>query len=244
MTGEAVLRKSLQILDELQEIDLKIDSFKGEKEGMLQEQALLDGKVAEAESVIAMKNAELATLEEEKLGLEESMAIEAENIARSEGRIKEIKTQKEYQAVSKEITAARKQKAEMEEQILQKIGRIDDLKGEIAGLEENLAALTGNVVEQKTEVQTRIDKLDEGIGRDMATREEIVKSLSPAIIRRYTLLREQRRGLAVAVARGGSCLGCNMNLPPQLYNSLFRCDDLVTCPHCQRMLVLRQEEQK
>jgi uncharacterized protein len=236
------LRKSLQRLDELQEIDLKIDSFKGEKEGMLQEQAHLDGKVAEAESVIAMKNAELATLEEEKAGLEESMAMESENIARSEGRIKEIKTQKEYQAVSKEITAARKQKAEMEEQILQKIGRLDELKGEIAGLEENLEALRGNVAEQKSEVQGRIDKLDEGIVQDTSKREEIIKELSPAIIRRYTLLREQRRGLAVAVAKGGSCLGCNMNLPPQLYNTLFRCDDLVTCPHCQRMLVLRQEE--
>jgi uncharacterized protein len=236
------LRKSLQRLDELQEIDLKIDSFKGEKGGMLQEQAHLDGKVAEAESVIAMKNAELATLEEEKAGLEESMAMEAENIARSEGRIKEIKTQKEYQAVSKEITAARKQKAEMEDQILQKIGRLDELKGEIAGLEENLEALRGNVAEQKAEVQGRIDKLDEGIVQDTTKREEIIKELSPAIIRRYSLLREQRRGLAVAVAKGGSCLGCNMNLPPQLYNTLFRCDDLVTCPHCQRMLVLRQEE--
>ena len=236
------MRKNLQFLDELQEIDLKIDGYKGEKERMLQEQATLDGKVAEAESVIAMKGAELSSLDAEKQGLEESMALEVENIGRSEGRIREIKTQKEYQAVSKEITAARKQKAEMEEQILQKIGLIDELKGEIAGLEETLAALRENVAEQKAAIQSEIDKLEEGIARDMAVREEIVKSLAPAIVRRYTLLREQRRGLAVAVARGGSCLGCNMNLPPQLYNSLFRCDDLVTCPHCQRILVLRLEQ--
>ena len=236
------MRKSLKMLDELQEIDLKIDSFKGEKEGMLQEQALLDGKVAEAESVIALKTAELSALEEEKGALEESLAMEAENIARSEGRIKEIKTQKEYQAVSKEITAARKQKAEMEEQVLQKIGRIEELKGEIAGLEENLAELQGNIGTQKAEVQARIDKLDEGILKDSAAREEIVKTLPASIIRRYTLLRDQRRGLAVAEAKGGSCLGCNMNLPPQLYNTLFRGEELITCPHCQRMLILRQEE--
>lgn len=236
------MRKSLKMLDELQEIDLKIDSFKGEKEGMLQEQALLDSKVAEAESVITVKNAELSSLEEEKGGLEESLAIEAENITRSEGRIKEIKTQKEYQAVSKEITAARKQKAEMEEQVLQKIGRIEELKGEIAGLEENIAALQGNIASQKAEVQVRIDKLDEGILKDSTAREEIVKTLPSSIIRRYTLLREQRRGLAVAAAKGGSCLGCNMNLPPQLYNTLFRGEELITCPHCQRMLILRQEE--
>ena len=169
------------------------------------------------------------------------MAMEVENIARSEGRIKEIKTQKEYQAVSKEITAARKQKAEMEEQILQKIGRFEELKGEIAGLEEDLAALQGNITGQKAEVQARIDTLDAGIVKDNAAREEIVKGLSPSVIRRYSQLREQRRGLAVVEARGGSCLGCNMNLPPQLYNSLFRGDDLITCPHCQRMLILRQE---
>ncbi len=235
------MRKSLKMLDELQEIDLKIDSFKGEKEGMLQELELLDGKIAEAESVIAGKNAELTACEEEKRGLDESLAMEVENIARSEGRIKEIKTQKEYQAVSKEITAARKQKAEMEEQTLQKIGRIDELKGEIAGLEENRVALQATIAEQKAEVQARIDKLEEGIAKDTATRDEIVKGLSSSVVRRYSLLREQRRGLAVAEAKGGSCLGCNMNLPPQLYNSLFRGDDLITCPHCQRILILRQE---
>ena len=236
------MRKSLKMLGELQEIDLKIDSFKGEKEGMQQELDILDGKLAEAESAIAVKNAEMAVSEEEKRGLEESLAMEVENIARSEGRIKEIKTQKEYQAVSKEITVARKQKAEMEEQILQKIGRIDELKSEIAGLEENRAALQANIAEQKAEVQARIDTLEEGIAKDNAVRDEIVKGLPSSVIRRYTLLREQRRGLAVAEAKGGSCLGCNMNLPPQLYNSLFRGDDLITCPHCQRMLLLHQEE--
>jgi len=230
------------LLAELQGIDLKIDSFKGEREGMVQGQDLLDIRVAESESGIALKKAELASVEEEKLGLEEGLALEVENISRSEGRIKEIKTQKEYQAVSKEITAARKQKAEVEEQILQKIARIEELKAEVGGLEENLASLQENVAEQKGEIQAKIDSLDKGIVSDTAAREEIVKGFSSSVIRRYTMLREQRRGLAVADARDGSCLGCNMNLPPQLYNSLFRCDDLITCPHCQRILFLRQEE--
>jgi len=235
------LRKSLKMLDELQEIDLKIDGFKGEREGMLREIDLLDAKVAEAESVVAVRNADLTIVEEEKRGVEEGLEMELENIARAEGRIKEIKTQKEYQAVSKEITAARKQKAEMEDQILRKIARFEELKGEIAGLEENLEELRGNIAGQKGDIQARIDSLDEGIVKDMAAREEIVKGLPASVMRRYNLLREQRRGLAVAEARGGSCLGCNMNLPPQLFNSLFRGDDLITCPHCQRILILRQE---
>jgi uncharacterized protein len=235
------LQKNLKMLDELQEIDLKIDGFKGEKDALLEELTSLDGKVAAAEAGIAEKSNELALFEEEKLALDENLVAETENISRSDARLKEIKTQKEYQAVSKEINTARKLKAELEELALQKIGRIEELKAEIAGLAENLTSLTENIVSQKGEVQAKIDQLEDGIGKDVADREELVKSLPSAMIRRYTLLREQRRGIAVVEAKAGSCLGCNMNLPPQLYNTLFRGDELITCPHCQRILVLRQE---
>lgn len=236
------MRKNLKMLDELQEIDLKIDGFKGEKDALLEELTSLDGKVAAAEAGIAEKSNELVLFEEEKLALDENLAAETENISRSEARLKEIKTQKEYQAVSKEINTARKLKAELEEQALQKIGRIEELKAEIAGLAENLTALKENIAAQKGEVQSKIDQLEDGIGKDVAAREELVKALPAAMIRRYTLLREQRRGIAVVEAKAGSCLGCNMNLPPQLYNTLFRGDELITCPHCQRILVLRQEQ--
>ena len=69
----------------------------------------------------------------------------------------------------------------------------------------------------------------------------IVKELSSSLVRRYTQLRDQRRGQAVAEARDGSCMGCNMQLPPQLYNTLFKGDEMYFCPHCQRILILKQE---
>lgn len=236
------MRKNLKMLDELQEIDLKLDGVKGEKESLLQEIAALDSKVAEAQNGIAGKNADLLALDGEKQVLEETLVTETENIARSEARLKEIKTQKEYQAVSKEISTAKKLMAELEEQILQKISQLDELKSEIAGREENLQALGDNVASQKADLQAKIEQLEAGMVADVAAKESAIKSLPASVMRRYNLLREQRKGLAVVEARDGYCLGCNMNLPPQLYNSLFRGDDLITCPHCQRMLVLRQEE--
>ena len=48
----------------------------------------------------------------------------------------------------------------------------------------------------------------------------------------------------IAEARNGSCLGCNMNLPPQVFNSLYKVDNLVVCPHCQRMLFLRPQAEE
>jgi len=231
----------LTLLDELQAKDLKIDGYKGEKEALQEEIAVLDAKVAEAVSAISQKKEELALLDEEKTKLEEGIAAEQENIKRSETHQKDIKTQKEYQAVSREIATAKKLSAELEEQLLQKIGQAEELTGAISGIEETLSALEQNITLQKDELQGKIDKLREAIGRDIAAREAIVKGLPASVIRRYGMLREQRRGVAVVEARDGSCLGCNMQLPPQLYNSLFRGEELITCPHCQRMLILRQE---
>lgn len=235
------MRKSLTLLDELQQIDLKIDGFNGEKNRLLEEMAKLDTSIEEAEAAISMKNNDLMFAEDERIAIDESLAQEIDNIVRSEQRLKEIKTQKEYQAVSKEITTARKLKSELEEQLAAKLMLLEEQKSEIASLRENLTSLEENIAARKGEVQGAIDRLEEGIAQDITAREEIVKELPASIIRRYAQLREQRRGIAVVEARNGSCLGCNMNLPPQLYNTLFRCDDIIVCPHCQRMLVLRQE---
>lgn len=237
------MRNNLKALYELQEIDLRIDGLDSEKGQLLSEAQALEEKLAEARGKIAARREEVQALEAEKGALEENLASENENIARSEAHLKEIKTQKEYQAVSKEISTAKKQIADIEEQILQKINAIEEIAGDIAAKEATLAELEGNVAVQQGEVQQKVQDLESGIARDAAVREETVKVLPASVMKRYLRLRDQRRGVAVVEAKEGNCMGCNMHLPPQLYNTLFRADEVLTCPHCQRILVLRQEMQ-
>ena len=235
------MRNNLKSLYELQEIDLRIDGLDGEKGQLLGEAQALEAKLAEAREKIAARREEALTLEADKAGLEASLAAETEKIATSESHLKEIKTQKEYQAVSKEISGAKKLIAELEDQILQKINAMEEISAEVAKKQDDLTALEENVALQQGEVQRRVESLDSGIAADVATREQTVKGLPASVMKRYARLRDQRRGVAVVEAREGNCMGCNMHLPPQLYNTLFRADDVITCPHCQRILVMRQE---
>jgi len=237
------LRKNLKVLDGLQELDLKIDALNGDVKSLEDGVAALEAEVAEAEVTIQARNEELAALEEEKRLVEENLVTEGDNIERSEVRLKEIKTQKEYQAVSKEITTAKKLKAELEEQVLHKISLIDGMRSDLNDRQEKLQSLVQNISERKAELQAQIDQLRAAVATETTVREDAVKTLPASVVKRYTLLRQQRRGIAVVEAREGCCSGCHMNLPPQLYNSLYRGDDIITCPHCQRILVMRQEQQ-
>ncbi|WP_088536881.1 zinc ribbon domain-containing protein [Geobacter sp. DSM 9736] len=238
------MRNNLKVLDGLQEIDLRIDALKVDVKGLEDGIAVLERDVAEAQEAVDTRNAALLALEEEKRQLEESVSAESENIVRSEQRLKEIKTQKEYQAVSKEITSAKKLKVELEEQALQKISQIEEVRADLNSRMESIRELEQNVAARKSELQTQIDQLSGTVAEETGARDNAVKTLPSSIVKRYSLLREQRRGLAVVEAREGYCLGCNMNLPPQLYNSLYRGAELITCPHCQRILVLRQDLQQ
>ncbi|MBI1921225.1 MAG: hypothetical protein HYS23_09125 [Geobacter sp.] len=235
------MQKNLVLLEELQRMDLRIDGHNAAKLKLQEEMAALDAKIAEARAAKGEREEALAALEEEKRALEENLETEADNITRSDARLKEIKTQKEYQAVSKEISAARKLKAELEEQVLQRISRIEELRAEITTQEETLGELEKGVDAEKGERQVKIDELDRVNDGDLVEREKVAKGLSASTVKRYEALRERRQGLAVVEARDGSCLGCNMNLPPQTYNNMYKLNELITCPHCQRMLFLRDQ---
>lgn len=237
------MKKKLEMLEELQDVDQLIDTLKAQQNCLQSELSGINEGVESAREDIDALEISLAQLETEKKELDLIHATELENIARSETNMKEIKTNKEFQAVGREITAAKKQIADLEEQLLQKIGQIELINGELTGKKIQLQDLAKNSVLRISEKQAEIDKIQSDINADTVRRENLAKGMSPSLMKKFSILRAQRQGRALAVARDGYCMGCNMHLPPQLYNNLYKHEELLTCPHCQRFLILKLQEQ-
>lgn len=235
------MKKKLDLLEELQGIDQTIDGKMAEQKVFTADIKALEQALATVQCSLAEHQSKMADLRRERADLDAAMHTEQENINRSETNMKEIRTNKEFQAIGREITAARKQVSDLEEQQLQIDTRIEELQATIDACESELATLSDSTKNGCDEKQAAIAVLQGIIDAATAKRDVIVKELSSSLVRRYTQLRDQRRGQAVAEARDGSCMGCNMQLPPQLYNTLFRGDEMYFCPHCQRILVLKQE---
>ncbi|MDD2273118.1 MAG: C4-type zinc ribbon domain-containing protein [Desulfuromonadaceae bacterium] len=237
------MKKKLDMLEELQEVDQLIDTLKASQSGLQAELSGINQGVDAAREEVEAIEARLAQCEAEKSGMESTHAAELENISRSETNMKEIKTNKEFQAIGREITAARKQLTDIEEQLLQKISLIEELSSELAAKKGRCAELTENSAQRIVEKQAEIDKIQSDINADIERRESVAKEMPASLVKKFTILREQRRGRALAIARDGYCMGCNMHLPPQLYNNLYKYEELLTCPHCQRILILKLQQQ-
>jgi uncharacterized protein len=236
------VRDKLMVLEDLQELDLKSDGSQARIQDALSEIEALDGRLQEVTTAVEAKSGEIETLESERKSLEENLSVENANITRSEANLKGITTQKEYQAVNKEIASAKKLITELEDQILQKITRLDELKVELAAMQADLATLDQNLGSQKDVIQARIKSEEASVASDAKVRAERIKAIPASMLKRYEKLREARRGIAVVEARDGGCLGCNMQIPPQMYNNLYRGEELITCPHCSRILVLKVDQ--
>ena len=237
------MKKKLDMLEEMQEVDQKIDALKVAQSGLLAELSGINQGVDAAREEIDGLEATLALRESEKSELEVTHAAELENIARSETNMKEIKTNKEFQAVGREITAARKQVTDIEEQLLQKISQIEELSAELVAKKSRCDELAENSAQHIVAKQAEIDTIQSDIDADIERRESVAKELPASLVKKFTILREQRRGQALAIARDGYCMGCNMHLPPQLYNNLYKYEELLACPHCQRILILKLQQQ-
>jgi uncharacterized protein len=237
------LKKKLDMLEELQEVDQRIDALKANQSELQAELSGINQGVDATLEEVALLETRLAQLEAEKGELEATHAAELENITRSETNMKEIKTNKEFQAVGREITAARKQVTDLEDQLLQKITQIEELSGELATKKSQGDELAENSAQRIVAKQAEIDKIQSNIDADIVRRESVAKGLPASLVKKFTILREQRRGHALAIARDGYCMGCNMHLPPQLFNNLYKYEELLACPHCQRILILKLQQQ-
>ncbi len=237
------MKKKLDMLEELQEVDQKIDLLKVAQSALEAEMSGINQGVDAAREELAGFEASRTQIEAEKIELEATHAAELENIVRSETNMKETKTNKEFQAVGREITAAKKQVSEIEENLLQKIGQIEELNIALAAKKSRCEELAENSAQRVVAKQAEIAAVQANIDAEIVHRENVTKGLSASLVKKFTMLREQRRGQALAIARDGYCLGCNMHLPPQLYNNLYKHEELLTCPHCQRILILKLKQQ-
>ncbi|PLX98053.1 MAG: hypothetical protein C0622_11915 [Desulfuromonas sp.] len=235
------MQDQLNLLKELQEIDQEIGTIEATRKGYRDELAGFEAEAARVQEMLDQLNEEIGTLQQEQAQLGQELLKERDRVAKVEARMPEIQTQKEYVAVLKEIDAAKKANRDLEEQVKAK-------QQEIAALEEDRLEKDGELSRIQENSEARGAELNELLGESEGqlqqrskTRDSVAADLPVALLRKYQTLFKRRGGLALAEARNGACLGCNMQLPPQQFNKLLRVDELETCPHCNRILFVEQD---
>jgi predicted nucleic acid-binding Zn-ribbon protein len=230
------LREKLKALEELQQIDLDATGVRGEAEGVPVRRAEIEAAVAEARKGYEVERSRLDDNERERRQLETLLGMERDKVRKWEGRLGEIRTPREYAALSREIDIARKTNDSQQEQLKQLASAAAEMRKALEtsadGLSEKEMAAQDELealARREAEFASRLQDLE---GR----RAEAAKKVDPGLLARYENIKKRRAGVAVCAIIGNTCRGCNRNIPPQLGIVLRRANSLETCPNCHRII--------
>ncbi len=175
-------------------------------------------------------------LEKQRRTKEGELELESERVKRSQLRLLEVKTNKEYQALLKEIEHAKEFNGQREEEIINILDEIDQHKINYESLVERAQREKGEIGEEIEKVKGLMVQVEKDIAQWHKINEDIIKELDPQLLKRYNTIKEKRDGIAIALAKNEACQGCYVNIPPQMFNEVQKNVEIILCPNCQRIL--------
>ncbi|HEY3382274.1 MAG TPA: C4-type zinc ribbon domain-containing protein [Vicinamibacterales bacterium] len=168
--------------------------------------------------------------------VEKDLSMVQTRLGKYKDQLMEVKTNREYQAMQKEIEAAQHEVRQLEDRILEHMLAADDLTAGVKAAEAKLASDTGLIADERRRLEVETAKLEVDLERAVAARADIVSGLAPAALSTYETVYRGRKSVAVVAAKDGFCSACHVRVRPQMYNELHRNDTIYQCASCQRIL--------
>ncbi|NLC28118.1 MAG: hypothetical protein GX780_05020, partial [Campylobacteraceae bacterium] len=73
-------------------------------------------------------------------------------------------------------------------------------------------------------------------------KEALVETMSQKIITFYEKIRKWAKNTVVVPVKKQACYGCFMRINDKTYAAVIRNEDIITCPHCGRILFKEVDE--
>ncbi len=233
----------INLLERVQRIDLEIEVIRKDEEAGRRGVEEGGAELKRMEDEMALISKEIEDLKVARSELEEKIRLNTEKIADDEKRLGEVTKEKQINALTKEINNARKATKLHEIELTAINEKIENNSEELKNRETLLIEKTEEAERVKVELEEKQKGWEEAIKEKQKERNDVTASLNPALLKKYETIRERRGGLGVVEVKDETCRGCHMNIPPQTYIQLMRgTEEIITCPHCHRMLFFASTE--
>ena len=230
------LREKLKALEELQQVDLDAGGIRGEADAVPLRRAEIEAQVAAAKKAYQAEKTRLEDNERERRQVETLLGMERDKVKKWEGRLGEIRTPREYAALSREIDIAKKTNDTQTEALKGLNAAAVELARKVETAAEALSEREMASQDEFAALVLREADFAKRLKELQARRTEAAKLVDPALLSRYENIKKRRAGIAVCPVVGNTCRGCNRNIPPQLSIVLQRANSVETCPNCNRII--------
>ncbi|GBC60079.1 hypothetical protein DENIS_1023 [Desulfonema ishimotonii] len=231
------MKEKLLVLIKLQKTETEIRKVKAALSVVARKADVFEKRSEAFADQVEDAAAALEDMRKKYRSLEAESGINQDGIAKHDVRLRTVKTNKEYQALLKEIDEIKKKNSQVEtewtelgEKIEEGETALDERKKEYVQVKAALKGELSEILAQAAEKEAELARLE-------ADAVAISEAMPPDLAATLAQVRKFATApVVVPLIKGGICDGCNMAVPPQLANELLRFEELKCCPFCNRIL--------
>jgi len=240
VTGQN-LKDQIRKLVDLQVMDEEIFRFKRE---LREKPAELEALKEEFESKkITLKSLEdkLKAIQVVQKELELDLKAKEEGIAKADGSLSLLKTNKEYQTRLHEIENMKADKSIVEEKILMGYDEVDAARKALEAEKTIVIQYEKEFTAKKKQVDDDVAVIGDQLKVKESQRVRVAPEVRPDYLSRYERILNNKDGLGIVKVVDHACGGCYMHLTEQVMNELKKHEQIIACDQCARILYLADE---
>ena len=234
----ASVEDKLKALHQLQVIDTKVDKIRIVRGELPLEIEDLEDLIVGLNTRLEKFNEELATINDNIAANKNSVALATDAISKYEKQLKNIKNNREFTSLTKEvefqnleIQLAEKNKVQNEANVLHKTEIINACSAQITEKEEELKIKQSEL----NKIIKETEKEEVSLMKDSTEAEKVIDE---RLLNAYKRIRSKvANGLAVVSVERDACGGCFSQIPPQRQLDIQMHKKVIICEHCGRIMV-------
>jgi predicted nucleic acid-binding Zn-ribbon protein len=230
------MHPDLQNLIRLQKLDLAAEEANRAVNTAPERIAALDALLHTAQDALAAAKARKAENEEQRRAVEKDRSAIRARRSKYQDQTMEVKTNREFHAMQKEIEVADHEIARLDDQDLELMVAADDIAGAIKAAEAGLKQADKDIAAERAAIESQVGAAKASLETLARERTTIAAALPPDILNLFEGLSRTRKGIATAEARDGLCVACNVRLRVQTFGLVRRNDSIIQCESCKRIL--------
>jgi len=165
-----------------------------------------------------------------------------EKLKNLEEKQNKVKTEKEFKALQIEEELAREQIEAANDDIARLEKMIEQKEEEKQNLLKEIEKVDADITITKLDVDKKLETVDAQKREIYQKRDNLIKEMNPQIYRFYEKIKRWAGITAVTPIKKQACTGCNMRINDKIYSEVLKGEEIVTCPHCGRVLFIEDED--
>jgi predicted nucleic acid-binding Zn-ribbon protein len=189
------------------------------------------------------KNQEYEKVKSEEADLKNKLAEAESAREKSEKNMDVINTQREYEALDKEIRDASEREQQYRKDLQIRADKLSELDREIKQQTSLIEQQEMELEDRRKKIEAEIADKQKQIDTLHKKESKLTENLDSEVVFKFERIIKNKLGIGIVAIKGNVCMGCHMILPIQFANRVRLGEEHIFCPYCSRIIYYEESSE-